>query len=185
MKRRFIILTTIIYTIISIILVGNVDRKPNSIKYDVIIILGNSPNYFNKPNVFLKKRLNAGIELLNKGYSEKILLTGAKKESKLSEAEIMKRYCINQGVSPTKIILEYSAKSTKENLIYSNEIINKLGLHKALVITSSHHAKRTNIYCDLMHLKNVEVVSCKNNLLTMLSYIPLMLWESHKTSKIK
>jgi len=183
MKKRIIISGVLVYTIISILLLKNNITEPSLTKYDIIIVLGNSPNFDNRPNPFLKTRLNTGIEFLKEGYSNKIILSGAKKESQFSEAEIMKRYCMNNRISSTQIIIEDLAKSTKENLINSVVMMKKWNLKKALVITSSHHTKRTKKYCELLSLKNFEVVSCKNNLFTGLAYIPLMLLELHKINQ--
>jgi len=150
MKRKFVSICIILYSLISIVLVRNNHTKTSSTKYDAIIVLGNSPNYNNNPNPFLRNRLKSGIEFIKKGYSDKIILTGGTKEGQISEAELMKRFCIKNGISADKIITESKARSTKENLIFTDQILTSLNLEKALVITSGHHLERTKKYCELL-----------------------------------
>jgi len=135
-------------------------------KYDAIIILGNSPNWNDKPNPFLKSRLDTGIDLLLQGKSDNIILTGTKKESNLSEAEIMNNYCLERGVPNRKILLEKSAKSTKENLLNCRKLMNAKNLKNALVITSGHHTSHAMIRECLLrqHSRYSQSVSCNEKI---------------------
>jgi len=92
MKKKIIKYGILTYAIVSSTLLVLHSNKPQHTKYDSIIILGNSPNPNGKPNPFLKMRLETGIKYLNQGYSKKLILTGAKIESYLSEAEIFKTH---------------------------------------------------------------------------------------------
>lgn len=184
MLRRIVISSVVlIYAISSIVIVHLKNTIPIRLKYDVIVVLGNAPNWNDKPNPFLKKRLDTGIKYLKKGYSNKILLTGGKKESRVSEADIMKNYCLKQGILMDNILLENIAKSTEENLIHSKSLMQNYNLEKALVITSSHHTKRVKRYCSVLELENFEVVQCESSFITIFLTVPLMIMEEVKMSK--
>lgn len=172
------------YLLISLCLLLTKNTKPNKSSYDSIIVLGNSPNSNNKPNPFLKLRLDSGIKLFQQGKSDIIILTGTTKESNLSEAEIMKMYCLKNGIPDERIIIETNAQSTKENLQNTEAIMKKSKLQSAIVVTSAHHKRRTEKYCTLLKLNKFEVVACQDNLWSFFAIIPLSLIEAIKNQKI-
>lgn len=160
-------------------------KIPSKSNYDCIVVLGNSPNPKSEPNPFLKLRLKAGIKYVQNGVSDNLILTGAKKDAMFSEAEIMKKYCVKQGIPEEFITLEEYALSTFENLKNSDMIMKTLSYEDALVVTSNHHIRRTKEYCNILMLENFEVVGSANNFLTAISIIPLTIIEQYKMYKLK
>ena len=83
--------------------------------------------------------------------------------AKAPEAEVMKKYLIQRGVSGSKIIAESRASSTMENLKFSKQILNKLEptmQPKVTVVTSGFHLWRTQFLAARNELR-IKVVAAK------------------------
>jgi len=59
----------------------------------------------------------------------------------ISEAEAMKRYLIEKGISPDRIQLEDQSTSTYENLVFSKEIMT-IENANVILVTSDYHMYR-------------------------------------------
>lgn len=101
------------------------------------------------PSVSLKSRLDKAVEFLAEQKDIKILVSGGQgKGESITEAEAMKRYLIDMGIDQKRIIKEEQSTSTKENLLFSKDILNNLEgnkKHKLILITSDFHICRTKI----------------------------------------
>lgn len=78
-----------------------------------------------------------------------MILSGGKgSDEKISEAEAMKRYCIDKGIPSKDLIKEDKSKTTLENLKNSKAIINRRsGDKNAVLVTSNYHVYRSLRYC--------------------------------------
>ena len=96
----------------------------------------------------MKHRADTAINLYKKGIIGKLCLTGGvgflSKNRDESEASVMKRYMLEQGVSEGSIIVEDESRSTFENMKNSLKFIEKeCGTDgKIVIITSNFHTKR-------------------------------------------
>lgn len=180
---KYFILTLLFYFTVSLICIKLDSQSSSAKKYDAIIVLGNSPNRNNTPNPFLKQRIEKAVQLFNDSYSDKIILSGGTK-NKISEANIMEKYCLNKGIPSSALFKENDSMSTKQNLKYSNEILEKLNLQSGIVITNRHHVKRTRLLAASQNLDNFEILNSDDNWLTCLFYLPLKISEELKISKM-
>lgn len=89
----------------------------------------------------LRIRLDAAVEVLA-DQDVKIIVSGGQGPAELvSEAEAMRKYLVDRGIDPQRIIKEEASTSTQENIKYSNEIISDEDA-KVLIITSDYHMYR-------------------------------------------
>lgn len=115
---------------------------------DMIVVLGCGLIDKNRISPLLMNRCNIAIEM-NKRQSGKILVSGGKgKDEDISEALAMKTYLVEKGINEGAILCEDQSKSTKENLVYSKEIVGKT----FNVVTSDYHAFRVYILSKLLGL---------------------------------
>lgn len=98
----------------------------------------------------LKTRLDGAIQYVNEvGGQDFIIVSGGKgSDEVISEAEAMRRYLVDAGISNEQIILEDKSTSTFENFKFSKEIIeNETGKHiedlNVKVFTNSFHCMRS------------------------------------------
>lgn len=144
-----IILTPLL---IILILVGYVGANAFSIWYygsqdyakkaDVIIVLGASVAYRRVSPVY-RERINHGIDLLNKGYASKLVLTGGKiAGQQYSDASVARAYAISKGVSASSILIEEKSRETSENLKYAKALMDEYGYKTAIIVSDPLHMKR-------------------------------------------
>ena len=152
--------------------------------HDVIIVLGLSYNKNNQPNVLLRFRLDKAIEPFNKKYANKILLTGAAVKDEITEAEIMRNYCLKNGIPKAAILMEPHARYTEENASLSAKLMKIHQLQSAIVVTSKHHIERSAFYFA-KYMENFEMIPARNNFLTYLISLPVAIHEKIKVRRLQ
>ena len=111
---------------------------------DYAVILG-AQIHEDVPSRTLKERLDAGLAYMEENPETVIIVTGGfGTEERLSEAQVMYNYLQSRSADMTRVYMEDKATDTRENLIYSSQIAESLGLDKTQVtiITSEFHLCR-------------------------------------------
>lgn len=111
-------------------------------KADYVIVLGAKVNGTN-PSLSLKARLDTAVEYLLKYPESKVIVSGGKgPDEGISEAECMYRYLIEKGIAPERIVMEDQSTSTKENLEFSGEFLDRKK-DSVVLITNDFHVFRS------------------------------------------
>ncbi|MDE6470683.1 MAG: YdcF family protein [Eubacterium sp.] len=138
---------------------------------DVVIVLGCRVKG-DKPSLALIKRTDAAYRfLLNNPEAVAILSGGQGKDEKLSEALCMQKLLYDRGILKDRLILEDKSTSTDENIRFSLEIIEQLGMKKeAAIATSEYHQKRAAAICKRYGIKS-SAVSSKTKLTLLPTFL--------------
>ncbi len=96
-------------------------------------------------------RAKAAAELYRAGRVQYVVPSGGVKweyeGEQISEAELMTRVLLTNGVPREAIILENEARTTKENMIYGTLQINRAlsftKVDRVIIVTSAEHMKRS------------------------------------------
>lgn len=100
-----------------------------------------------EPSLMLQRRLDAALEVLEQNPEALCVVSGGQGSGEdISEAEAMKRYLTERGVSSDRIILEDRSVSTRENIRFSAELLKERGLSRAVIATNEFHQYRAGIY---------------------------------------
>lgn len=145
----------VMYTITNIL---NLIKNPRK-KYKYIIVLGSGLKNGNQVTPLLASRIDKGIEAYHQNRGSFLVLSGGKGEDEnISESEAMKNYAVQNGVSELYILTEDKSVNTRENLLFSKQVIEnheKVDKGELLVVTTNYHvlralllAKRLGIACD-------------------------------------
>lgn len=100
-----------------------------------------------EPSAALVKRTDAAYRfLLGNPDSVAILSGGQGKGENISEAECMQKLLCDRGILKDRLIPEERSTSTDENIRFSMEIMEQLGIKKDVAIaTSEYHQKRAGL----------------------------------------
>lgn len=128
-------------------------------KGEFALLLGGNPK-------FLRERCQAAAELYLDGRVSYVVPSGGVEwelpDGKCSEAEYMKGLLLEMGVPEEGILLENCATTTKENMLYATILMNRVlglhGLHRAYVVTSQSHMRRSIRYARLLFPRTLEAV---------------------------
>ncbi|MBN6205235.1 YdcF family protein [Ralstonia pickettii] len=151
----FTIFIFVLYTITNIL---NLLASPRK-KYQYIIVLGSGLKNGNEVTPLLASRVDKGIAAFRKNEGSFLVLSGGKgKDEKIAEGEAMKNYALQQGVPEAALLIEDRSVNTRENLLFSQQLIEKHSKERSwnlLVVTTSYHvlralllAKNLGIDCD-------------------------------------
>jgi uncharacterized SAM-binding protein YcdF (DUF218 family) len=112
---------------------------------DVIIVLGSGLEADNRPGPALYRRTAQGAKAWRRGLSEKIICSGGYGwQRERSEADACAELLIAQGVPAEAIIQEDRSRSTEENALYTQEIMQAEGWKSAVLVSDAYHLLRAN-----------------------------------------
>ena len=96
------------------------------------------------PSLMLTERLDAAYDYLVEHPAARCIVSGGQgADEPMSEAECMYNYLIERGIAEDRLYMEDKSTSTRENLLFSSEIIEANGLNPRLAIaTNEFHEYR-------------------------------------------
>lgn len=111
---------------------------------DVGIILGSSM-WGDSPSPSLRERLDYGLQQYHEDKFDHFIVSGGldQPDFNFTEAEGMRQYLLDHGVSDEFIIVENEATSTLENLQFSQHIMEQRDWKSAVIITHTYHGMRS------------------------------------------
>ena len=143
----FIVLIILSFIIIQGLIFINGNEK-SEIEVDYLIILG-ARLYGEIPAPALLERLKISRDYLIENKDIKVIVSGGQGIDELiPEAHAMKKYLVDNGIEPDRIVVEDKSTSTYENLLYSLEILEEIDGRenlKILIATNKHHIFRAKL----------------------------------------
>ena len=140
--------------IATIILAVKAARSVPDPDRDYMIVLGCRVAKDGKPTKLLQGRVDralefAGLQMKKTGKALRFVVSGGKgADEPVSEAEAMKNYLLSKGVAEESILTEDRSTDTRENMIFSSEIIKNdfgPGDPKIAFSTTNYHVFRSGI----------------------------------------
>lgn len=109
---------------------------------DVIIIMG-AAEYRGRPSPVLRARLDHGLDLFRRGLAPRIMTTGgAGGDPVHTEGEVGRAYLVRNGVPSEAIIVEAEGESTVHTLVAAAEMMERMNLKSAVVVSDGYHIFR-------------------------------------------
>ena len=87
----------------------------------------------------LKERVDAGIEIYQKGLAKKIIMSGDHGREDYDEVNTMKSYAVERGVPSEDIFMDHAGFSTYESMYRAKEIFQT---ESVIVVTQKYHLYR-------------------------------------------
>jgi uncharacterized SAM-binding protein YcdF (DUF218 family) len=121
---------------------------------DVIVVLG-AAEYRGRPSPVLKARLDHALELYRRGLAPQVLTTGgAGGDPVFTEGGVGRSYLMSRGVPSEAIIVETEGATTVESTAMAGEIMHRMGLHSAIVVSDGYHIYRVK---RMLEFRGLEV----------------------------
>lgn len=139
-------------------------------KYDdeceYLMILGSVVVGEDTPSSQLTERIDRAAQYLNSHLNAKAVACGGcfREGQMVSEAEIIKRYLVNNGIDEARILLEDNSKTTYENFEFALKIIaadsgKSIRETKIAFLTSDYHIFRSGVIAKQSGISNVLRIS--------------------------
>lgn len=125
-------------------------------EYNALIVLGGILRHGYQLSDAVKRRLNIAIKVYkNQNNKPKIIVSGGMiRKQELTEAEAMKKYLLENGISENDIIEENNSKNTLENFKFSKKKLDELKISENIAfVTNNFHILRSKIYSKKAGIK--------------------------------
>jgi uncharacterized SAM-binding protein YcdF (DUF218 family) len=120
---------------------------------DVILVLG-AAEYRGRPSPVLRARLDHALELYHRQLSPLIMTTGgAGGDPVYTEGGVGRSYLMSHGVPSESIIVETEGESTLESTALAGEIMRRMALQSAIVVSDGYHIYRVKKMLQFRGLK--------------------------------
>lgn len=132
---------------------------------DYIIVLGAKVEGEN-PSFALARRIEAAAEYMLANPSAIALATGGRgADEMISEGNAIANGLCALGIEQSRILVENKSTSTKENLFYALNIINKNGgssKSRIVIVSSGYHIFRAKKLAEMIGYQNVSAKGCQS-----------------------
>ena len=109
---------------------------------DIILVLG-AAEYRGRPSPVLRARLDHALVLYQQQMAPRIMTTGgAGGDPVFTEGAVGRSYLISHGVPSEAIIVETEGESTVHSVALAGEILRRMGLQSAIVVSDGYHIYR-------------------------------------------
>jgi len=120
---------------------------------DAIIVLG-AAEYRGKPSPVLEARLNHALFLYLKNMAPRIITTGgAGGDPVFTEGSVGRSYLTDRGVPAEAIVVERDAETTSQSVAAVVEIMRRMNLQSAIVVSDGYHIYRVKKMLESSGLK--------------------------------
>ena len=110
---------------------------------DCIVALGAHVWMDGRLSNALTYRCEAALQAWREGRAPAIIVCGARgKDEPETEAAAMRRWLIDHGVPPDRVIAEDQSRNTRQNLKNAHAIMAREGWRSAAICTSDYHLRR-------------------------------------------
>ena len=123
---------------------------PHKRDFDYVIIHGAGLLEGKRVSKLLAARIDKAIEVYHRDPTPPVLIPsgGRGSDEEVSEAEAMEQYLLAHGIPQSDIIREDRSATTRENLLFSQRIIEEQGgPRKTALVTSNYHVYRALSIC--------------------------------------
>ena len=115
---------------------------PQGYHGDVAVVLG-AAAWDVRPSPVFRERINHAITLYRNGQVDKLAFTGGTpKKGYMTEAEVGRRYALQQGIPAGDIVLEKTSRDTYQNLVNIRPVLRENELYKVVVVSDPYHLAR-------------------------------------------
>lgn len=127
------------------LVLGEMNTNDQEAQVEYAIVLGAGIKK-DQPTPTLQMRLDKALEYLTANPDRKVIVSGGKGTNEQhTEAEVMKRYLVNNGIQANRVLKEEQATTTDENLKFAKDVVKKQygeEISTVLIITSDFHMFR-------------------------------------------
>ncbi len=146
---------------------------------DVIVVLG-AAAYGSEPSPVFRERIEHALALHRDGAAPRLLFTGGKrKDTDLTEAEVAKRYALDRGVAPERILCEEESTSTLENLANAWALMQRNGLTRAILVSDPLHLARAELLARRLGMTVAISATPSTRFRTLATQAPFLLRECY------
>ncbi len=147
-----IALVAVLVVVETACMIAAAEKEPES--DSTAVVLG-CRVYGERASLSMVERLEAAYEYLMEHPEAVCVLSGGQGDGEsITEAECMYRYLRNKGIDASRLYKEEDSTDTRENLLFSKQLIEKLQLNPVVAIaTSDYHEYRAGLIAESLGME--------------------------------
>jgi len=106
---------------------------------ECILVLGAGVRSDGSPSPMLEDRISTGVDLYNKGVSDRLLMSGDHSTKEYDEVNTMKKYATEMGIPSERVFMDHAGISTYDSIYRAKEIFQA---DKIIIVTQKYHLYR-------------------------------------------
>ena len=144
-----LIVALVVVESVCMMIAANKEPEPGA----TVVVLG-CRVYGERASLSMVERLDAAYEYLTEHPDSNCVLSGGQGDGEnITEAECMYRYLINKGIDSSRLFKEEKSTTTRENLLFSKQLITEQNLHPVVAIaTSEYHMYRAGMIAKALDI---------------------------------
>ena len=147
-----------IYTLVSAALRSGGYPKATG-RYDTALVLGAKVKRGGEPTKALQYRLDAAAVYAKQHPHVQLVVSGGQGfDEDATEASVMKRYLMAQGIAEARITEEVRSTSTYENILFTRQLLPDL--KHVTIVSNDYHLERAKVLARWQGL-NVDTLAAK------------------------
>lgn len=125
-----------------------------------------------QPSWMLTDRLERAYRVLEENPDVMCVVSGGQGDNEsYTEAYVMKKYLVEKGIAPSRIVTEEASSSTEENLLFAKNAVELNGLSKNIVIvTDRFHELRARIWAQKAGFRDIYAACCETRPYLVVGY---------------
>jgi uncharacterized SAM-binding protein YcdF (DUF218 family) len=132
-----------------------------SLPADCAVVFGAAVSRGSQPGPAITRRVAAAADLYRNDQIDRLILTGGRGEGNTStEAEVMQRVAVRQGIARADMTLENSARNTWENLLNSRNLTEDCS--SVVAISDQYHLGRIRLLAWRQHWFDLQLYPAQN-----------------------
>ena len=124
------------------------DAPPEDL--DCILVLGCGVDAQGRPKPMLHDRMTVAVELYEKGWADRLLLTGDNSGPDYNEVGAMETFALDHGVPAEALLLDDEGFNTDASIRRAGDVF---GMERAVIVTQEYHLFRALFLAESYGLK--------------------------------
>lgn len=122
--------------------------------YDCVLILGCGVYADGTPSPMLTDRMLTGVEVLQTGVTDRMLVSGDHRTDAYNEVGVMKQFAIEAGIDSRRIFQDHDGYSTYDSVFRAKEIF---GGRRVVIVSQEYHLYRALYLAEKLGIDAVGV----------------------------
>ena len=150
-----IVMVSVVFLLAGVETVFMIKAATTKPSEDATVVVLGCRAYGSRPSIMLASRLDAAYQYLTEHPDTICIVSGGQgPDESMPEAECMYLYLTEKGIAPERIYMEAESTSTRENLLFSQDIIEAEGLNPEIaIITNEYHEYRAGMIADALEME--------------------------------
>lgn len=112
---------------------------------DVGVVFGNKVEPWGEPSPSLASRLDKAVDLYQRGFFSKVIVSGGLGKEGWDEAEVMAEYLVANGVPESAVLVDSQGNNTYLTALHTGDLARQYGFKRFVLISHFYHLPRAHL----------------------------------------